>query len=92
VFMPPLIYDAKAKVQPEVDPKMIILVRRVRVRPTLIFQGRVVGEMIAAATPALPSAPGGAAPGSPLKPSAPANDSFFDRVRNFLRKLWSRGA
>ena len=92
VFMPPLIYDAKAKVQPEVDPKMIILVRRVRVRPTLIFQGRVEGEMIVAATPALPSAPGDAAPGSPLKPSAPANDSFFDRVRNFLRKLWSRGA
>ncbi len=92
VFMPPLIYDAKAKVQPEVDPKMIVLVRRVRVRPTLIFQGRVEGEMIAAATPLLPSAPAGAASGSLRKPSTPANDSFFDRVRNFLRKLWSRGA
>jgi len=33
VFVPPLIYDANAKVQPEVDPKMIVLVRRVRVRP-----------------------------------------------------------
>jgi len=92
VFMPPLIYDAKAKVQPEADPKMIILVRRVRVRPTLIFQGRVEGEMVAAATPALPSVPAGTASGSPPKPSAPANDSFFYRVRNFVRKLWSRGA
>ena len=92
VFMPPLIYDAKAKVQPEVDPKMIILVRRVRVRPTLIFQGRVEGEMIAAATPALPSGPAGAASGSLRKPAAPANDSFIDRIRNFVRKLWSRGA
>ncbi len=72
VFMPPLIYDAKAKVQPEVDPKMIVLVRRVRVRPTLIFQGRVEGEMVAAATPALPSAPAGGASGSPSKAVAPA--------------------
>lgn len=50
VFMPPLIYDANAKVRPEIDPKMIVLVRRVRVRPTLIFQGRVEGV-----GPALPS-------------------------------------
>jgi hypothetical protein len=92
VFMPPLIYDAKAKVQPEVDPKMIILVRRVRVRPTLIFQGRVEGEMIAAAHPPLPSAPAASVSGRPLKGAAPANDSFIGRVRNFVRKLWSRGA
>jgi len=46
--MPPLIYDANAKVQPEVDPKMIVLVRRVRVRPTLIFRGRVEGVAAAA--------------------------------------------
>jgi hypothetical protein len=85
VFMPPLIYDAKAKVQPEVDPKMIVLVRRVRVRPTLIFQGRVEGETVAVVTP--PPAP--APPANALKPAAPANDSFVDRVRSFVRKLWS---
>jgi hypothetical protein len=51
VIMPPLIYDARAKEQPEVDPTMIVLVRRVRVRPTLIFQGRVEGEMAASTTP-----------------------------------------
>lgn len=89
VFMPPLVYDASAKVQPEVDPKMIVLVRRVRVRPTLIFQGRVEGEAVAAAIPA-PPAP--AASANSQKPSGPASDSFVDRVRNFVRKLWSRGA
>ena len=88
VFMPPLIYDAKAKVQPEIDPRLIILVRRVRVRPTLIFQGRVEGEAVAAAkpTPATVPAAGAKAP----KPAAPAaSASFVDRVRNFVRKLWS---
>jgi hypothetical protein len=88
VFMPPLIYDANAKVQPEFDPRLIILVRRVRVRPTLIFQGRVEGTALAATTPT-PPAPATAAAKTP-KPSAPAaSASFVDRVRNFMRKLWS---
>jgi len=86
VFIPPLIFDAKAKVQPEVDPKMIVLVRRVRVRPTLIFQGRVEGQSITAST--LAPASTSAAVASPPKSAAPANDSVVDRVRNFVRKLW----
>ena len=90
VFMPPLVYDINAKVQPDFDPKMIVLVRRVRVRPTLIFQGRVEGELVAAVTP--PLAPAPAAASKAMKPSAPANDSFVDRVRSFVRKLWSRGS
>jgi hypothetical protein len=88
VFMPPLVYDAHAKVQPEFDPKMIVLIRRVRVRPTLIFQGRVEGETVAAALP--PPAPASA--GNVSKPPARANDSFVDRVRTFVRRLWSRGS
>jgi hypothetical protein len=87
VFMPPLIYDANAKVQPEFDPRLIILVRRVRVRPTLIFQGRVEGTALAATPPTPP--PTLAAPAKSTKPAAPASDSFVDRVRNFVRKLWS---
>ena len=86
VFLPPLIYDANAKVQPEIDPKMIVLVRRVRVRPTLIFQGRVEGVVVAAATPPPSSTPPAAA--NAPKPAAPASDSLVDRVRNFVRKLW----
>ena len=86
IFMPPLIYDAKAKVQPEIDPRMIVLVRRVRVRPALIFQGRVEGVAVAAVAP--PPAPTPAAPSNGLKPAASANDSLVNRVRNFVRKLW----
>jgi hypothetical protein len=85
--MPPLIYDANAKVQPEIDPRMIVLVRRVRVRPTLIFQGRVEGVAVAAVIPPLIPAPAAAA--NAAKPAAPASDSFVNRVRNFVRKLWS---
>ena len=48
VFMPPLHYDATNKTQDDFDPNLIILVRRVRVRPTLIFQGKVEGEPIVA--------------------------------------------
>ena len=45
VFMPPLSYDAKAAAPADnFDPKLIMLVRRVRVKPTLIFQGKVEGE------------------------------------------------
>jgi hypothetical protein len=45
VFMPPLSYDATAKVQrDDFDPKLIVFVRRVRVRSSLIFQGRVEGN------------------------------------------------
>jgi hypothetical protein len=89
VFMPPLVYDIHAKSQPEFDPKMIVLVRRVRVRPTLIFKGRVEGETVAAVTPPSVSAPAAA---NTAKPAAPASDSFMDRVRTYVRKLWSRGA
>jgi len=88
VFMPPLVYDIHAKSQPEFDPKMIVLVRRVRVRPSLIFHGRVEGESIAAVTP--PPVPAPTANAS--KPALPATDSLMDRVRNFVRKLWSRGS
>jgi hypothetical protein len=86
VFMPPLIYDANAKVQPEVDPRVIVLVRRVRVRSALIFQGRVEGAAVAAPAPAKPPAP--AVSLTPPKPAAPPSVSFTDRVRNFVRKLW----
>ena len=89
VYMPPLVYDAKAKVQPEVDPKMILLVRRVRVRSSLVFQGRVQGEAAVvkvALPPRKPEEPGPTA----AKPAAAPSDSFVDRMRTFVRKLWSR--
>jgi hypothetical protein len=84
VFMPPLQYDAKAKVQADFDPNLIILVRRVRVRPTLIFQGRVEGDPIVAHA-------GGPAPAikTHSTPPTPAEESTWSRVKTYFRKLWS---
>jgi hypothetical protein len=84
IFMPPLQYDAKAKVQADFDPNLIILVRRVRVRPTLIFQGRVEGDPVVAraASPAQ-------ATKSPSAPQTPPEASTWTRVKTYFRKLWS---
>jgi hypothetical protein len=81
VFMPPLKYDAKAKVQAEYDPNMVILVRRVRVRPTLIYQGRVEGDA-AVSQQTQASKPATAAP-------KPAEESTWNRVKSYIRKIWS---
>ncbi|HKW35718.1 MAG TPA: hypothetical protein VJN92_22105 [Candidatus Acidoferrum sp.] len=97
ILVPPLIYNANAEVQPEVDTSQIVVLRRVRVRPTLIFQGRVEGELPTTDPPtaAVPKPPRPAAPNAP-KPEAktnnPASDSVVDRVVHFVRKLWSRGS
>ena len=87
VFMPPLHYDANAKVQPDTyDPSLIVLVRRVRVRPTLIFQGKVEGApLVAQATPPPP-------PPAQRKLAAgqkPAEESTWGRVKTYWHKLWS---
>ena len=85
VFMPPLQYDAKAKVQQEYDPNLIILVRRARVRPTLIFQGKVEGDPVVAQVVAPP-------PPNLQKSEEgkkPADDSPWNRVRTFFHRLWS---
>lgn len=93
VFVPPLIFDATAKVQPEVDPQMIVLIRRVRVRPTLIFQGRVEGDMVATKAPVAEAPQANAPPVPAAAPAAaPNNDSLTQRVRSFVRKLWPRGS
>lgn len=87
VFMPPLQYDANSKVQREYDPNLVILVRRVRVRPTLIFQGKVEGEALEAKAippPALPSSQK-----SEVAAKKPTEDSTWTRVRTYIRKLWS---
>jgi hypothetical protein len=88
VDMPPLVYDASAKVQPEPDPKLMVMVRRVRVRPTLIFQGRVEDAPVTTAVAALPPT----TPPPPVKPAAPAQPSMMDRFKSFVRGLWSHGS
>ena len=86
MFMPPLHYDASDKMPQEYDPKLIVLVRRARVRPTLIFQGKVEGDpVVAQALPQPP--PPNSQKADPAK--TPADDSTWNRVRSFFHKLWS---
>ena len=85
VIMPPLRYNAGAKVQQEYDPKLIVLVRKARVRPALIFQGKVEGEAIVAQATPPPAAPTVQKP----QPSKKPDDSTWNRVRTFFHKLWS---
>ena len=87
VFMPPLHYDANAKVQQDYDPSLIVLVRRARVRPTLIFQGKVEGDPVVVQV-AVPRPP--AANEKPtVTAKKPEDDSAWNRVRTFFHKLWS---
>lgn len=84
IFMPPLRYDAKAKVQADYDPNLVILVRRVRVRPTLIYQGRVEGELV--------EVPHNAPPAVSEPQAAPPRqeeESTWNRMKNYFRRIWS---
>jgi hypothetical protein len=85
VFMPPLQYDAKAKVQAAYDPNLIVLVRRVRVRPTLIFQGKVEGETVVAqaTTPTPITVP---KPASSVQ--KPPEDNTWSKVKAYFQKIW----
>jgi hypothetical protein len=86
VIMPPLRYNAGAKIQQEYDPKLIVLVRKARVRPALIFQGKVEGEAVVAQAAPPPPAPAVQKQEAPKKP---VDDSTWNRVRTFFHKLWS---
>lgn len=97
VFMPPLAYDSSAKVQLDFDPRFILLVRRVRVRPTLIFQGRVEGDPVVVASSAAPPNPAGADPhlnqqAAPKPATQNADDTVLNRVRSFFHRLWTSGS
>jgi hypothetical protein len=86
--VPRLVYDAKRRAA-DIDTDDRVDSSH-RVRPTLIFQGRVEGEIVAAAIQPPPAPVPPATPQSAAKKAAPpANDSFVDRVRHFVRRLWS---
>jgi hypothetical protein len=88
VFMPPLSYDAKAAIQKDnFDPKLILLVRRVRVRPSLIFHGRVEDNRTTAQNTAPKAAKPVPATSAPSQ--AQNEDSVVNRVRAFFRRLFS---
>lgn len=91
IDMPPLQYDANARVQPAADPQFMMIVKRVRVRPTLIFQGRVEAPPVqTAATASPPKSEAAAVPPAVQKPAPAPEPSMSDRVRAFFHRLWSR--
>lgn len=88
VYMPALRYDASQKVQDEPDAKLIVMVRRVRVRPTLIFESRVEGDAAPAEAKSF-SAAAVKTPAPAAKPTAPASAGLAARVKSFLKSLWT---
>jgi hypothetical protein len=95
VFMPPLSYEASAKVQPDnFDPQLIRFVRRVRVRPALVFQGSVKDSPAPAPNATSAASPKAPEPVTQQKQQAPPKSpppapSIIDRVRDFFHKLFS---
>ena len=104
--LPPLSYNAKAAAPADnFDPKFIMLVRRVRVKPTLIYQGKVEGETpvakqvsdvkplstTAKVGPTQPANGSATQPGGQqnAKPAPPPDTSVVNRVRNYIRHLFS---
>jgi hypothetical protein len=88
VLMPPLSFDAKSpEPPPDPAPETILLVREVRLRPTVEFRGHVNPAPSQPVEPPTPPAP----PVPPLpesQPSRPQPD-LLDRVRAFFRRLAS---
>jgi hypothetical protein len=90
VLMPPLSFDANSPAPPpDPSPETILLVREVRVRPSVVYRGHVNPAPVP--VPAAPSAP------VVLSPPTPADDRRADtqpgimtRMRNFFRKLTGR--
>jgi hypothetical protein len=92
VLMPPLSFNAGSPEPPPAPaPETILLVREVRLRPTVEFRGRVNP----APAPAIPATAQAAAPPAPpvQAPSASApsksQPGFLDRVRSFFHRLAS---
>ena len=89
VLMPPLSFDANSPAPPpDPSPETILLVREVRLRPSVVFHGHVnpAPAQEAAVTPVTP------APQKHTEPQpAEPQPGILDRMRNFFRKLTGRG-
>ncbi|HEX4643560.1 MAG TPA: hypothetical protein VH161_08825, partial [Candidatus Acidoferrales bacterium] len=87
VLMPPLSFDASSPEPPPAPaPETILLVREVRLRPSVEFRGHVNP---APAPPIAQPEPAPAPPPAPVEQPRPPQPSFFERVRNFLRRFTS---
>jgi hypothetical protein len=89
VLMPPLSFDANSPEPPPAPaPATILLVREVRLRPSVEYRGHVnPAPTPAVAHPAPPAAAEAPATSDDLPPKSPPG--LLDRVRTFFRRLTS---
>ena len=86
VVMPPLSFNAKSpEMPPDPSPETILMVREVRVRSSVEFQGHV--NPAPARPAALPTAPPPPVAPPPTRPAVKAEPGFLDRVRAFFHRL-----
>jgi hypothetical protein len=85
VIMPPLSFDANSPAPPpDPSPETILLVREIRMRPTVVFRGHVNP----APTQTVASAPAILPPTKPIDDRPPSpGPSLMARLRNFFEKL-----
>jgi hypothetical protein len=88
VLMPPLSFDANSpEPPPDPAPETILLVREVRLRPTVEFRGHV--NPAPAQTVAVHVSPPAPTPADDRP--AQSQPGIFDRVRNFFRRMTGKG-
>jgi hypothetical protein len=89
VIMPPLSFDASSPAPPpDPSPETILLVREIRMRPTVVFHGHVNPATVQTAL----SAPAVLPPPTPVADHrANLQPSLMARVRNFFQKLAGKG-
>jgi hypothetical protein len=93
VLMPPITFDANSPAPPpDPSPETILLVREVRLRPSVAFHGHV--------NPAPAPEPAGPSPETPVAPApkknievqhAKSQPGILDRMRNFFRRWTGKG-
>jgi hypothetical protein len=90
VYMPPLTFDAASPAPPPLPgAETILLVRTVRVRPSVVFRGHVepARETMAAKPSPTPAEPPENPP-PPVARTSPQKPSVMTRMKDFLRRLW----
>ena len=88
VLMPPLSFDANSpEPPPDPAPETILLVREVRLRPSVEFRGHV--NPAPSQTVAVHVAPSAPTPAD--DPPAQTQPGIIDRVRNFFRRMTGKG-
>jgi hypothetical protein len=89
VLMPPLSFDSNSPAPPpDPSPETILLVREVRLLPSVVFHGHVNPAPVqTVAATAVTSGPHNHTEGPP----AESKPGLLDRMRNFFRKLTGRG-